>query len=100
LVIAALLRLWRGDLPLPDAIVTWGVLVALPINVVTTVAFWWLISIDRPIAALLIGNIPAVPFNIFCGVGIWRAATQVESPTLRGLVRAATVLAAIALSVT
>jgi hypothetical protein len=99
-LLRALKQLWRGELPLGDAIVTWGILVAVPINVVTTVLFWWLISIDRPIAALVIGNIPSVPFNIFCAVGIWRSAARITDPFWRATLRAITVVAAAVLSVT
>jgi hypothetical protein len=72
----------------------------VPINLVTTVAFWWLISIDRPIEALVIGNIPSVPFNVFCAVGIWRSAAQLADPLGRATARVATVIAAVLLSVT
>jgi hypothetical protein len=99
-VLAGLGRLWRGDLPLHDAFWTWGLLVALPINLSTSFAFLWLISIDRPLEALVIGNIPSVPYNLVWAVGMWRSAAQLETPWVQSLARAATVVAALVLSVT
>lgn len=99
-MIAAFVRLWRGQLPLSEAIWTWGVLVALPINALTSIAFLWLITLDQPWPALIIGNVPSIPLNVVCAVGIWRAARQVADPTRRALLRAATLVAAAVLSVT
>jgi len=99
-VTAALLRLWRGDLPLSEAIWVWGILVALPINILTSLAFLWLMTLDLPWAALIIGNVPSIPYNIVCAVGIWRAARQIPDPARRTALRALTVAAASVLSVT
>ncbi|MCC7283906.1 MAG: hypothetical protein IT556_16090 [Acetobacteraceae bacterium] len=93
-MIRRLRRLWRGDLPLAEAIWVWGILVALPLNALATLAFLWLMTLDRPWAALVIGTAPAVPYNIVCAVGIWRAARQIADPTRRAILRAITVVAA------
>ncbi len=99
-MIGALTRLWRGDLPISDAVWIWGLMVAVPLNLVGSIAMLLLVSIDRPWAGLLVGSIPAVPYTFVCAVGIWRALRQVNNETLRALARAATVLAALALSLT
>jgi len=98
-VIAALLRLWRGELPLSEAIGTWGLLVAVPVNMFTSVAFLWLLTLDETRAALIIGNV-TIPYNIVCAVGIWRAAKQLADPTKRMVLRALTLVACIVLSIT
>lgn len=99
-MIAALVRLWRGDLPLSEAVWVWGALVGLPINIFTSIAFLWLITLDEPVVALLVGNLPSIPYNVICAVGIWRAAQQIADPMRRTMARGATVVAAVLLSAT
>jgi hypothetical protein len=99
-MIGALSRLWRGDLPISDAVWIWGLMVAVPLNLVGSIAMLLLVSIDRPWAGLLVGSIPAVPYTFVCAVGIWRSLARVNNETVRALARAATVLAALLLSAT
>lgn len=96
---AALLRLWRGNLPLSEAIGTWGLVIAVPINIFTSVAFLWLLTLDQTLAAMIVGNV-TIPYNIVCAVGIWRAARQVADPGQRVLIRTLTVVATAVLCVT
>ncbi|MGE0725047.1 MAG: hypothetical protein AB7O45_11770 [Alphaproteobacteria bacterium] len=70
----ALRRLWRGEVPLNDAFWNWAVLGGLAVNVSTSIAFLALISADLPYAALFVGYVLSVPYNIVVAVGVWRAA--------------------------
>jgi hypothetical protein len=69
-----LLRLWRGEVPLEQTFWTWAVLVALPINILTTAGTFVLISMDRPIEAFVVGYMMSIPYNVFALVAVWRSA--------------------------
>ncbi|WP_337876074.1 hypothetical protein [Elioraea sp.] len=75
-----LMRLWRGEVPLEQAIWTWGVLVALPVNIVTTVGTFLLIAADRPFAAFFVGYVMSIPYNVLALVAIWRSAGLSDEP--------------------
>ncbi|MEX0810340.1 MAG: hypothetical protein WD044_16585 [Dongiaceae bacterium] len=70
----ALRRLWRGEVPLVDAVWNWAIFGGLAINLGTMGLFLWLISADRPIAAFILGYAFSIPYNIVVTVGIWRSA--------------------------
>ena len=74
--------LWRGDVPLSQAFWNWFVFIGLPLNLTTSVLFLALISIERPIAALVVGYALSVPYNILVAVGVWRAAARYAGPRL------------------
>jgi len=96
-----LCRLWRGELPLPDAFWNWAVFGGLAINVASSVAFLYLISTDRPIAALIAGYGPSIPYNIVVTVGVWRsAARHAGERRWADLARVVTVTGMVLLSVT
>jgi len=93
--------LWSGDLPLSEAFWTYAVVVALALNVSTTLAFLALISTDRPIAALFIGYALSVPYNVVALVGVWRAAARYPGARLHAdLARIATLVGLVLLSLT
>lgn len=75
-----LMRLWRGEVPLEQTFWTWAVLVALPINISTTIGFFLLVSADRPLAAFVVGYLMSVPYNVFALVAVWRAAGRSGEP--------------------
>jgi hypothetical protein len=77
----ALMRLWRGELPLPTAFWNWAVAGGLLVNVTTSFAFLLLIARDQPIAALIVGYVLSVPYNIVATVGVWRAAGRYAGPS-------------------
>jgi hypothetical protein len=93
----ALLRLWRGELPLNEAFWTWAVTVGLVVNLSTTLGFLLLIAQDRPVAALLVGYLVSVPYNILAAVGVWRAAARYPGPP--GLAQAARIAAVVGMTV-
>jgi hypothetical protein len=97
----ALLRLWRGELPLGEAFWTYAVLGGLLVNALTSLALLALIAADRPLAALAAGYALSVPYNVIALVGVWRSAARHEGPRLRAdLIRIATLVGMILLSVT
>ena len=67
-------RLWHGELALRDAFWNWAVFGGLVINVVGGGLFLFLITADRPIAALIAGYAIPVPYNAMVCVGVWRSA--------------------------
>ena len=75
--------LWRGDLPLGDAFWNWAVLGGLIVNVSTSLIFLWLITIDQPIPALIVGYGMSLPFNALATVGVWRSAARHDGPVIQ-----------------
>lgn len=75
-----LMRLWRGELPLPTVFWTWAVAGGLAVNLTTSLALLVLIIQDLPIAALVAGYALSVPYNIVATVGVWRAAGHYPGP--------------------
>jgi hypothetical protein len=93
--------LWSGGLPLGEAFWTYAVLVALAVNVSTTLAFLALISADRPVAALFVGYALSVPYNVAALVGVWRSAARYPGARLHAdLARIASLVGMVLLSLT
>ena len=93
--------LWSGELPLGEAFWTWAISVGLVVNLVTTVLFLIMITLDRPWAALLLGYAPSVPYNALATVGVWRSAARYDGPAAHAdLARIATSLVMLLLVVT
>jgi hypothetical protein len=98
---AKLGALWRGELPLGEAFWTWAIGIGLLINLTTSALFLALITADRPWAALFVGYVLSVPYNVAAMVGVWRSAARYDGPALRAeLARIVTVIAMLLLSVT
>lgn len=95
-----LARLWRGELPLSDAFWTWAVLGGVAVNLVTSLVFLVLMSVDRPFAAFAAGYGLAVPYNFVAAVGVWRAADRYDGDRSKAeFARIATVVGMVVLSV-
>jgi hypothetical protein len=93
--------LWSGELPLGEAFWTFAIGIGLLVNLSTSALFLALISIDRPWAALFVGYVLSVPYNIVALVGVWRAASRYEGPALHAdLARIVTLVVMVLLSVT
>ncbi|MDG3042416.1 hypothetical protein [Roseicyclus marinus] len=75
--------LWRGNLPLGDAFWNWAVLGGLVVNVSTSLGFLWLITIDQPLLALVVGYGLSLPFNLVATMGVWRAAARHDGPRIQ-----------------
>ena len=71
-----LIRLWRGEIPLDTAFWSYAVVVGIAVNAATSVAFLILVTVDRPVAALIFGYAPSLPYNILVSIGVWRAAER------------------------
>lgn len=69
-----LTRLWRGEVALDVAFWNWAVLGGLTVNLATSALFLVLITAGHPIAALIVGYVLSVPYNVLVTVGVWRAA--------------------------
>ena len=74
----SLQRLWLGELPLQDAFWTWAVMVGLVVNIASSIAFLALISADQTLAALIVGYVVSIPYNVLVAVGVWRSADRYE----------------------
>ncbi len=98
---SAILRLWRGEVPLADAFWNWAVLGGVALNITTSLMFFVLISSGWPIAALVVGYAFSVPYNILVAVGVWRSAARYEGPPrLASLARIVTLVGMTLLSMT
>lgn len=97
----ALIRLWRGELPLPQAFWNWAVLGGLAINGSTTILFLVLLMNGQTAAAFVAGYAFSVPYNIITTVGVWRSAGRYEGERRwADLARAVTVVGMTLLSLT
>jgi hypothetical protein len=97
----ALSRLWRGELPLEQAFWRWALAYGLVLNIATSIGFLLLISRDQPLAALVVGYVLSVPYNILAAVGVWRSADRYAGPpALAQAARLATVIGMTVLSLT
>lgn len=74
----SLVRLWRGELPLADAFWNWAVIGGLVVNIVSSGLFLALMMADQPIAALVAGYAPSLPYNFVATVGVWRSAAHYD----------------------
>lgn len=77
---AKLLALWRGDLPLGDALWTWMVFGGFLVNISTSIACFALIMVDLPWVALIVGYGLSVPYNVVAMVGVWKSAARHDVP--------------------
>lgn len=94
-------RLWRGDLPLPQAFWTWAVAGGILVNVLTSILFLALIMGGYIVAAFVVGYAVSVPYNIVVTVGVWRSAGRYEGERRwADLARIVTVAGMILLSLT
>jgi hypothetical protein len=96
-----LCALWAGDLPLAEAFWVYAVSIGLTVNVTTSLLFLALIAADRPLAALFVGYVCSVPYNVVAVVGVWRSAARHEGPRAHAeLARIVTLVGMILLSLT
>ena len=98
---AKMRSLWLGKLPLGEAFWTWAIGVGLLVNLASSVLFVALLSADRPWAALFVGYVLSVPYNVLAVVGVWRSAARYRGPAGRAeTARIATAIVMLLLSVT
>lgn len=94
-------RLWRGELALGHAFWNWAVSGGLAVNLATSALFLFLMMNGHPIAALIAGYGPSIPYNIIVTVGVWRSAGNYQGDRRRAdLARAATIVGMVLLGVT
>ena len=94
-------RLWRGELPLPEAFWNWAVLGGLAVNGITSILFLALIVGDYPVTAIVVGYVFSVPYNIIVAVGVWRSAGRYRGERRwADLARVVTVIGMALLSIT
>ena len=75
-----LLRLWRGDYPLPRAFWDHAIIYGSLANLTATIAALGLLATNAPgLLALAIFLIPA-PYNLVAAVGVWRSAARYRGP--------------------
>ena len=94
-------RLWRGELALGRAFWNWAVLGGLAVNTASSGLFLFLMMNGHPIAALIAGYAPSIPYNIIATVGVWRAAGNYPGDRRwADLARIVTIIGMVLLSVT
>ena len=74
----ALRQLLSGNVPLNDAFWHWAVAGGIAVNLLTSLFSLILLTRDLPVAALIVGYGPAVPYNIAVLIGVWRSAARYE----------------------
>lgn len=72
--------LWRGDLPLREAIWQYAVFYGLLVNVLTDVLFYALLVNDANEALVALAFAIPIPYNIFVVVAVWRSAGRSPGP--------------------
>jgi hypothetical protein len=94
-------RLWSGELPLDDAFWGWAVIGGITVNLLTSLGFLILLTMDLLLAAYFVGYGLSLPYNLVVTVGVWRAASR-ATDTLRkaAIYRTITVIGMALLSVT
>ena len=93
--------LWSGDLPLGEAFWTFAIGIGVLVNLASSVLFLALITLDRPFAALFVGYVLSVPYNVVALVGVWRSAARYQGEALHAdLARIVTLVVMLLLSVT
>jgi hypothetical protein len=98
---AKLRDLWSGELPLGEAFWTFAIGIGLLVNLTTSALFLALITVDRPWAALFVGYVLSVPYNVVAVVGVWRSANRHQGAAgLADLARIVTIVVMLLLSVT
>lgn len=75
----ALGRLWRGEVPLPDAFWTWAVTIGFLLNGSTSIACYVLLAMDEPLWALVVGYLPSVPYNVVAAFGVMRSSRRADA---------------------
>ena len=71
-------RLWRGELTLDDAFWTWAVIGGLIVNGLSSAGFVYLVMAEQQVAALIVGYVFSIPYNVIVAVGVWRSAEHHE----------------------
>jgi hypothetical protein len=98
---AKLRDLWSGKLPLGEAFWTFAIGIGLLVNLTTSALFLALITVDRPWAALFVGYVLSVPYNVVAVVGVWRSASRHQGAAgLADLARIVTIVVMLLLSMT
>jgi hypothetical protein len=69
----------------------------LVVNLATSIAFLALITQGATVAALFVGYVLSVPYNIVAAVGVWRSAGRYPGP--RHLAQAARLVTVIGMTV-
>ena len=89
----ALLRLWRGALPLGEAFWLWGILGGAVVNLFLSLAALLLLAMEFPPALALLVLVAPIPYNVLILVGVWRSAGRPEvEPRRRASARTAILL--------
>lgn len=74
----AIVRLWRGEVPLAEAFWSYAILGGLALNVTATFAMFLLLKVDNA-AAVAVFLLP-VPYNLFMLGAVWRSAERYTGP--------------------
>lgn len=72
--------LWLGNLPLEVAFWKWAVIGGILVNLLTSLVFLVLIMQGQPLAAIVVGYVLSVPYNVVVTVGVWRSAGRYSGP--------------------
>jgi hypothetical protein len=82
--------MWRGEEPLASAFWYYAVALGLIVNVFGLFAFFAAKTAGASDEVLFLAHISPVPYNIFAGIAVWRAAGRYEgSPRMANAARVA-----------
>ncbi|MCF8476766.1 MAG: hypothetical protein K9G60_07025 [Pseudolabrys sp.] len=71
-------RLWRGEVPLPQAFWNWAVFGGIAVNGLTSILFFTLLMNELTVAAFVVGYALSIPYNTFVTVAVWRSAARYD----------------------
>ena len=98
---SSLTRLWRGEIPLPQAFWNWAVFGGIAVNGLTSILFFTLLLNGHTALAFVVGYALSVPYNAFVTVGVWRSAARYDGERRwADLARAVTLVGMTLLSLT
>ena len=101
LPMTTLIRLWHGEVPLPQSFWNWAVFGGIAVNGMTSILFLTLLLNGLTVTAFVVGYALSIPYNTFVTVAVWRSAARYEGDRrFADLARFVTVIGMTLLSVT
>lgn len=75
----AIVRFWRGELPLGRAFWLWGILGGAVVSLVATLLALTLLAAHAPAWLVVLVFVAHLPWNLVLLVGVWRSAGRGET---------------------
>ena len=92
-VLALLMQLWRGQLPLQEAFWRYLITYDLILNLCATLSALTAVLASAPIALAAVLHLLPVPYSLFAATGAWRSADRYEgNPSLANAAKIAIII--------